>query len=274
MKVCMENITVFDPVEEARFAVENGFDGFELAIEYPSSTPAHVFAKRRELVDVLSSGNLVRLAHVPTFVDISNFYDELKEASVSVTLKAMEAAHAIEAEVVVVHPGFRFPLAPRETSIRNTIQSLERIIDAAEEYGFVLGVENLPSGVLPGAEYFSTVDEFRELFSQLNSKRLKFTLDIAHASIKPSDPPAKFIDAFYGRLVHVHVSDNLGSRDDHLPLGVGRIDYRGPLRTLREKGYNGTVTLEVFTPERDYLLVSKRKVEGLLSGELGHVARS
>ncbi|MBS7288399.1 MAG: TIM barrel protein, partial [Candidatus Freyarchaeota archaeon] len=115
VKVCMENITFLDPIDEARFAVENGFDGFELAIEYPSSIPAQVIAKRRELVDVLSSGNLVMLAHVPTFVDISNFYEELKEASVSVTLKAMEAAHAVEAEVVVVHPGFRFPLSPRET---------------------------------------------------------------------------------------------------------------------------------------------------------------
>jgi len=260
VKVCMENITVFDPVEEAKFAVENGFDGFELAIEYPSSTPVHIIARKKELVDVLSSGNLVRLAHVPTFVDISNFYDELREASVSVTLKAMDAAYAIEAEVVVVHPGFRFPLTPREVSFKNTVQSLSKLLGVAEEYGFTLGVENLPPGVLPGADYFSRVEEFKELVSQLDSKKLMFTLDIAHASIKPSDPPLSFIEELYGRIIHVHVSDNLGSRDDHLPLGVGRIDYKTPLETLRRKGYSGTVTLEVFTPEKDYLVASKRKI--------------
>lgn len=256
----MENITIFDPVDEARFAVENGFDGFELAIEYPSSTPDHVLSKRRELVDVLSSGSLYRLVHVPTFVDISNFYDELREASVRVTLKAMEAAHAIEAEVVVVHPGFRFPLTPRDVSFRNTVQSLSRLLEVAEEYGFVLGVENLPPGVFPGADYFTCVDDFRELFSQLGSERLKFTLDIAHASIKPSDPPLKFIEELRGHIVHVHISDNFGSRDDHLPLGVGRIDYKTPLKVLKKEGYSETVTLEVFTPEREYLILSKKKI--------------
>jgi len=256
----MENFPVFDPVEEARFAVENGFEGFELAIEYPASTPSQILARRRELLDVLSSGNLERLAHAPTFVDISNFYGELREASVTVTLKAMEAAHAIEADVVVVHPGFRFPLTPRESSFENTVKSMGRLIDAAEEYGFTLGIENLPPGVFPGFEYFSLVSDFEELFSRLGSERLKFTLDIAHASITNSDPPLKFIGALHERLIHVHVSDNFGSRDDHFPLGVGRVDYKNPLKALRERGYNGTVTIEVFTLERDYLLTSKKKV--------------
>ncbi len=264
MKVCMENLPVLNPVEEAKFAVENEFDGFELAFEYPSSTPEQVMAKRKELVDVLSSGNMVRLAHTPTFVDISNFYVELREASITLTLKAMEVAYAVEAEVVVVHPGFRFPLLPRGVAIENTVEGLGRILSVAEEYGLVLGVENLPPGVLPGADHFSGVKDFKELLTQISSKNLRFTLDISHASLNLLSNPLNFIDEMYRWLVHVHVSDNLGLRDDHLPLGVGRVDYKTPLETLKKKGYSGTVTLEVFTPEKQYLLVSKRKIHEIL----------
>ncbi|NQU65989.1 MAG: sugar phosphate isomerase/epimerase, partial [SAR324 cluster bacterium] len=47
----------------------------------------------------------------------------------------------------------------------------------------------------------------------------------------------------------VHVHDNLGGssvKDDlHLALGDGIVDYPGILSTLKEKGYQSTITLEV-----------------------------
>jgi sugar phosphate isomerase/epimerase len=57
----------------------------------------------------------------------------------------------------------------------------------------------------------------------------------------------------------VHVSDNRGGEGDlHLPLGAGNIDWRSAIRALKRAGYDGTVTLEVFSREREYLRASKR----------------
>jgi sugar phosphate isomerase/epimerase len=36
------------------------------------------------------------------------------------------------------------------------------------------------------------------------------------------------------------------------------IDWRGAVRTLKEHGWDGTVTLEVFSREREYLRVARR----------------
>lgn len=88
-------------------------------------------------------------------------------------------------------------------------------------------------------------------------------LDVAHASFPQSDPPLSFIDRFYEKLAHVHLSDNLGQRDDHLPLGAGRVNYKTPVRELKKRNYSGTITLEIFCKDRDYLLMSKRKLEEL-----------
>ena len=55
-----------------------------------------------------------------------------------------------------------------------------------------------------------------------------------------------------------HLHDNRGgSADLHLPLGTGLIDVRKHARILREAGYDGTITLEVFAEERHYLAFSR-----------------
>ncbi|MEM3563949.1 MAG: sugar phosphate isomerase/epimerase family protein [Candidatus Jordarchaeaceae archaeon] len=261
VKICMTNSPFRDLLEEVKFAGENGFNGFEIVFEYPFSTPEQILTKKKQLLDTFSTYNLERLAHTPTFVDICNFYDGLREASVQETIKAINAARELEVRILTVHPGFRFPLLPKEKAYQNTVQSLSKLLEKAEEYDMILGIENLPSGFFPSSDHFTRVKEFEDLFNQLASDRLSFILDISHAYLRGSDPPQEFINRLYNRVAHIHVSDNLGERDDHLPLGAGRTNYKAPLEELAKKGYNKTITLEVFSIDRDYLILSKDKVK-------------
>jgi len=74
----------------------------------------------------------------------------------------------------------------------------------------------------------------------------------------------EFLEAFRDRLVHVHVSDNFGKREDlHLPLGAGTIPWKKIISRLKKSGYDGTITLEVFSPDRRYLLFSRDKLREL-----------
>jgi sugar phosphate isomerase/epimerase len=45
--------------------------------------------------------------------------------------------------------------------------------------------------------------------------------------------------------------------DLHLPLGAGTINIRETARTLKSSGYDGTITLEVFTGDANLLLYSR-----------------
>jgi sugar phosphate isomerase/epimerase len=90
-----------------------------------------------------------------------------------------------------------------------------------------------------------------------------FHLDIAHANLRlgrgVENRTRSLLDAFGDRLVHVHISDNRGGTDDlHLPLGAGTIDWKGHLRMLKALGYDGTITLEVFSREREHLRTSRQ----------------
>jgi sugar phosphate isomerase/epimerase len=57
------------------------------------------------------------------------------------------------------------------------------------------------------------------------------------------------------------VSDNYGKEDQHLPIGAGIIDFSKVVKALKGIGYNDTMTLEVFSRDRDYLKMSKKKME-------------
>ena len=60
--------------------------------------------------------------------------------------------------------------------------------------------------------------------------------------------------AFGKRLRHVHLHDNKGGNADlHLPLGAGTLETDHYVRSLQAVGYDDTITLEVFTPDRHHL---------------------
>ena len=84
-------------------------------------------------------------------------------------------------------------------------------------------------------------------------------LDIGHANLMvEKNTTGEIIETYGSRLRHVHLHDNKGGTVDlHLPLGSGNLDLVRHLRTLKQCGYDGTITLEVFAPHREYLLLSR-----------------
>jgi sugar phosphate isomerase/epimerase len=87
-------------------------------------------------------------------------------------------------------------------------------------------------------------------------------LDLGHTNLQaPPDTVERILAAHAGRLRHVHLHDNKGgSADLHLPLGAGNVDLDRGLRALRAHGYDSTITLEVFSPDRRLLAFSRDRL--------------
>jgi sugar phosphate isomerase/epimerase len=47
---------------------------------------------------------------------------------------------------------------------------------------------------------------------------------------------------------NIHVSDNHGEKEEHLPPGEGIIDFRSAFQALRANGYTGPCNLEFHFP--------------------------
>jgi sugar phosphate isomerase/epimerase len=107
---------------------------------------------------------------------------------------------------------------------------------------------------------------FREIFFRL--PELKLTFDIGHGNVNTARSMTRdYLFALADRLVHVHISDNDGTADDHLPFGAprqGAIKLKHELQMLRDFRFDGTLTLEIFGHER-WLLASRELVKERLA---------
>ena len=74
-------------------------------------------------------------------------------------------------------------------------------------------------------------------------------MDFGHLHTLREDP-AHFVAALGERLMHVHLHDNQGERDEHLGLGQGTVPWEAALRALAVAGYQGAVILEIPDPDQ------------------------
>ena len=80
-----------------------------------------------------------------------------------------------------------------------------------------------------------------ELNDFLESNGLFMTLDIGHANHAGYAADEMIFDS----IKHIHIHDNFGDDDAHLPLGEGSIKLNDIVTTLESKNYNGIYILEV-----------------------------
>jgi len=90
---------------------------------------------------------------------------------------------------------------------------------------------------------------------------LAFHLDSGHAKLEgKEDRWDDYLRRLGTRLGHVHLSENDGSADQHLPLAsapFSKTDWPAHIAQLKQAGYDGTITLEVFAPDRRHLILSR-----------------
>jgi sugar phosphate isomerase/epimerase len=236
--------------KELHRIADDGFDFVDLTLE----PPAAWLPDGAEVARLASDLGLGIVGHTAWHLPLASPFPEIKALAREHFKRAFGVFAAAGCELVNVHPDYRVPLHPPD-QIRaangEAIAALER--DARAE-GLRLMVENVD-------RMFSTPDELRAVFER--APHAAFHLDVGHANLRLGPGEANrtraLVDAFADRLAHVHASDNRGGTDDlHLPLGAGFVDWRSAVRVLKERGYDGTVTLEVFTREREYLRVSRR----------------
>ncbi len=234
-------------------SAEFGAECFEIVYDVPHFPPNYDHRKLSGIKELLDIHGLQVSVHA-SFWDLNpaSHYRELWELTMEQTRRSIDVCHALDGEIVVVHFG--------KSPIPNAIRFIERTkklyrefinkcIPYAQERGVTLTIENAT-----GQSFFypSTVEELRKFLIGLEG--VKVTFDIGHAHLAErrvgkkytGDAIAKSIEALRGYLVHVHVHDNHGVEDEHLPPGDGDIDFKPVVNALRSIKYDGLLIAELW----------------------------
>ncbi|MEW6377420.1 MAG: sugar phosphate isomerase/epimerase family protein [Thermodesulfobacteriota bacterium] len=237
---------------------EMGFDYVELTMDPPEATPQKILSQKKSIQDLLNRYQIGIMGHLPTFVWTSDLYESLRRASLQEIFDALEAAAELGIEKVVLHPGYITGLGKfiLDKAKGYGMDSIEAILKKAVNLNITLCIEN----IFPQAHFLSSPHEFQKVFEAFPELRL--TLDIGHANLGVGKNKSSEFIRYYGyRIGHVHANDNFGKEDSHLPIGAGIIDFEKILRELKEAQYDDTITLEVFSRDRDYLKISMEKMK-------------
>lgn len=255
------NFPVKAVADEVRVLAELGFDYVELAMDPPEAHFSILRSQSAAIVGALRQSRMGLVCHMPTFVYTADLTRSIRSASRLEMLHSLAAAAELGADKVVLHPS-AFSGMGRwvpDVSRHHAMESLALIGAEADRMGLPLCLENM----FPGYGAFYRPEEFADVFSRF--PQLKLTLDIGHAHLggKGSRRALAFIRQWADRIGHVHLSDNRGRHDDHLPVGQGKIDFKSVLHALKTSGYDDTATLEVFSDHRGQLAHSRQRIASM-----------
>lgn len=152
---------------------------------------------------------------------------------------------------VTVHPGVIGPIQrwdpPRVD--KYTRESLEMLAAGAADNSMLIALENMPN------MKSTTCQTAAEMTAIMEGLDIGICFDIGHAH---TTGQISEMLALKDRFINVHVHDNLGDMDAHLPLGSGTIDFS----VLRELvGYQGNFIIEAKTTDIQEAVASKEFLE-------------
>jgi sugar phosphate isomerase/epimerase len=148
--------------------------------------------------------------------------------------RSAEMAVAVGADVVVVHPPFRWQRDYARAFV-------EGVGELEERTGVAFAVENMYPWRAPGSEVKAYVPGWDP--TELPYEHL--TLDFSHASTAQQQS-IDLAKTWGSRLQHIHLTDGTGSRkDEHLMPGYGDQRAGETLTWIAENGFDGHVVLEV-----------------------------
>ncbi len=181
-------------------------------------------ARWRTLRELLPRYGLLPFVHA-TFIEINlaSLNRHLREAAVRQTLRCLEFAAFLEAGHLVIHSGNlnrNYPPSFLPEARACLHESLKTLAARASEAGVALALENGWNG--ENHPLITNGEEHAALIEAVGGPALKALFDLGHAHTFGGGAIAH-LETLQPYLVSIHLHDNGGGRDEHLPLGAGTV---------------------------------------------------
>jgi sugar phosphate isomerase/epimerase len=196
-----------------------GLDHVELKREYLHGHPDAPDPER--VAELRASYDVTVTYHAP-FRDwnLASFNDASRAAAVEQVKATLDDAATAGAGAVVVHGGSvprRYPAYVREKAERVARESLAACAAHAADVGVPLCLENQPHSETE-RRYTTSPDALAGVLGSVGHEdSLGVTLDVGHAKVNGYDWRS-FADRFGDRVRVLHLSDNDGTGDQHMPI--------------------------------------------------------
>ncbi len=165
--------------------------------------------------------------------DLGETDARLRSQAVSRHKAVIAAASELNSYSVVFHIADTFS----RQSCSAACSSIQALLPWAQTHGVVMALENMKVPY-----YGSRPEEITFFMNEFDHPNLRICFDVGHANISGGIFPV--MDEFKNSIAAVHVHDNHGEADEHLPLGLGNIPWGEVFRCLARRGYSRRFSCE------------------------------
>ena len=250
-----------------------GYAGVEIMADVPHAWPAYLLPEQKQAIRDALTQNRLQIANINAFMmhavdDRRQKYwhpswiepdANYRQVRIDHTKRALTMAKELGAPCITTEPGGPLEGRTWKECLKLFVEMLKPVVEHAEKEGVLLLVEPEPDLLI------ETADQYLEFAQHFTSPYLGLNFDIGH-SYCVSDDPAATIRRLGPLIRHVHLEDIAATRvHHHLIPGEGAIDFAGTLTALKDVGYDGWVTIELYTchenPDHAATLARERVVK-------------
>lgn len=188
---------------------------------------------------LLASRSLSTFTHGPFLgLDIASLDAHIAEYSAACLARGLEVTAGLGGSVMVIHTNYspRFSRAGLREWLGNWSERMGPILEKARGLGVRIALENV---------WEERPEALARLLDVLPPGSAMVCLDTGHISAFSRLPVARWWDLLGDRVAALHLHDNDGSSDDHLPPGRGIFDFPALVEILRAAAATPLMTFEV-----------------------------
>jgi len=157
------------------------------------------------------------------------------------TLDCLKVADRLGCRNISIPPGGPLNGMERKQAVALYLQGIEKVAPLAEELGVKLLIEPEPDLLI------ENTGEFKSFVKAVQSPMVGLNFDIGHFFCVGEDPRVAFEDLFEW-VGHIHLEDIASDRTHvHLIPGRGAIDFPDLFKAVQRLGYQGDISLELYT---------------------------
>lgn len=232
-----------------------GYRGVEIMADVPHAWPAYLLPEQKQAIRDALARNKLAISNVnafmmhavndsrqkywhPSWIEPDPHYRQIR---INHTKRALTLAKELGAKCITTEPGGPVEGRAWGECLKLFVEMLKPVVEHAEKEQVLLLVEPEPDLLI------ETADQYLEFASRIQSPYLGLNFDIGH-SYCVKDDPARTVRRLAKLIRHVHLEDIAATRvHHHLIPGEGAIDFGATLAALKEGGYDGWVTIELYT---------------------------
>jgi sugar phosphate isomerase/epimerase len=163
--------------------------------------------------------------------------EKVRELTVYRLKQVMDLVPYFHPRCIVFHPGYDRWRYDDDVDLwlENSLLTWKTMVERAKALSVRMALENV---------FDESPTPLKRLLEAVDSPFLGYCMDAGHGHLFSEVPLVEWLEALGSRLMEIHLHDNHGRADEHLPLGRGEIDFPAIFSRIKEEKLHPIYTLE------------------------------